>query len=162
MVCGPSPSPAARNRMACPTSEVVCLALATQNGTPEMLSWSSRTSATATAVALARWASTMPTVAAASAGASLMPSPTMIRPPPAPPERNTRLRQLSGAVSLTTPTASKSPRASPRQRRRGGAALIKKALQHRYFQRSLRQIKQIRAHLQPRGMVKTAGSDLRQ
>nr|GMC72290.1 hypothetical protein Iba_scaffold33799CG0030 [Ipomoea batatas] len=41
----------------------------------------SRTSATAIAAALARSASTMPTVAAASAGASLMPSPTIISPP---------------------------------------------------------------------------------
>ncbi len=46
-----------------------------------MASWRSKTSATATAVALAFCASTIPTVAAAKAGASLIPSPTIINPP---------------------------------------------------------------------------------
>jgi hypothetical protein len=64
------------------TSEVVCRDLEIQNGTPEIVSCSNNTSATAIAVALARCASTIPTVAAARAGASLIPSPTMIKPRP--------------------------------------------------------------------------------
>jgi hypothetical protein len=64
------------------TSEVVWRALAMQKGTPQILSCNNRTSATATAVALARCARTIPTVAAARAGASFIPSPTIIKPPP--------------------------------------------------------------------------------
>lgn len=71
------------------TNDVVWRDLATQNGTPDILFRNNNTSATAMAVALARWASTIPTVAAASAGASFMPSPTIISPPPV---TNTKIR----------------------------------------------------------------------
>ena len=79
------------------TSEVVWRALAIQKGTQEILFRSNSTSATAIAVALARRASTIPTVAAASAGASLIPSPTMIRPPPKIP-KHCKLHNLKEVV----------------------------------------------------------------